>query len=372
MNPYKTEKAFVDDAVKAFLMGSESAFAQARDGGAGIDGISNETATDQARRIWSALQRARLFTVHPERWLDLYKRADRYTHDLAGIEWTPYSPETPPDQASADKLTALYMEDGPKWPFPDRLPFDSVFFSYGCKHVLPEMYAELRLTRAGLAKLGNPKCRLLGQLLAWEGDTPFAWTVMGFDMPTGAFAGWSATYRDGEWYQPATLDPWVLTMIVDQINQHKRIIQPYAPTFANRLDRKNLSKQAKQLLPLPAPFYMVGLKDELVTPPRRPLGGAPRAPREHSHRWDVRGHECVRIERGELPMCDKVRTQLRRRGYKIYEGMSVAGDDAMRLLKRGVRAPGPREWVAVLSYWRDAHIKGDPRLPYVPAARTGV
>jgi len=38
-------------------------------------------------------------------------------------------------------------------------------------------------------------------------------------------------------------------------------------------------------------------------------------------------------------------------------------------LKRGVRAPAPQEWIAVLSYWRPSFVKGPEEKPYVPAAR---
>jgi hypothetical protein len=166
-----------------------------------------------------------------------------------------------------------------------------------------------------------------------------------------------------------SLDPWIVSMMVRAVNEHKQIIQDYAPSLANRMDRKKVLKRSKQLLPLPAPFYMVNLKDELITAPVKKPTPLPGRPVEWSHRWDVRGHECCRIERGELPMDPKLKASLKRREYRISEGMAVLPEDLMRLGKRGIRAPGPREWVAVLSFWREAAVRGPLNKPYIPAAR---
>jgi hypothetical protein len=61
--------------------------------------------------------------------------------------------------------------------------------------------------------------------------------------------------------------------------------------------------------------------------------------------------------------------KLKKREYKVYDGRVTDADDQARLLKRGIRGPGPDEWIAVLSYWRDAFVKGPEGKPYVPAAR---
>jgi hypothetical protein len=285
--------------------------------------------------------------------------------------------ETPED---VERLINVYEDQGLHWPFPDPLPFDSCFFSIGRRLNLSLTPSALqtRFRQDEFERMGAPDIFLVGYLVAWEGDVPFAFTVMqfgqgdglgGINEPNKSVMGMGVAYEGGEWLQPMSLDPWIVSMMVRAVNEHKQIIQDYAPSLANRMDRKKVSKRSKQLLPLPAPFYMVNLKDELIAAPVKKPTQLPGRPVEWSHRWDVRGHECCRIERGELPIPEKLKASLKRREYRIHEGMAVTSEDLGRLMKRGIRAPGPREWVAVLSFWRDAAIRGPKDRPYVPAAR---
>lgn len=383
---YATDKELVDDCVTAFLRAGDSALLQARGDSVGVDGITSERATQNARLFWSAMKQARLFTIHPERWKELYTLSDRFVEEqLCGQEWSPADPNRVIDaaeEARAKKVMETYEEQGTHWPFPDPMPFDACFFGYGRRFEISRspVAFHTRMTPEEWHLYGSPRVFLLGHLLAWSGDTPYAFTVIEFGESREAHAQMSinageiafiCSYLDGEWFQPHSLDPWILSMLVRTINEHKKIIQDYRPTLGQRLNRKKASKRVKQLLPLPAPFYMVSLKDELLVSPQKAPTTLPGRPVEWSHRWDVRGHECVRIERGELPLADKERVRLKKREYRIYEGMSLSGDDANRLLKRGVRAPGPREWVAVLSYWREAMVKGPADKPYIPGARIG-
>ena len=284
------------------------------------------------------------------------------------------------DPADAEKIMSVYEDYGVRWPFPDPLPFDSCFFCFGRR--LDLVYSPTALhTRVRpneLEELGVRSVYLLGYLVAWEGDVPFIFTAMQFGDGDGlggvdehkvSAVGLLKTYEDSEWTQPMSLDPWIVTMLVEAVNNHKQIIKDHPATLTTRMARKRASKRHKQLLPLPAPFYMVNLKDEFIATPVKPKKMTSGRPVEWSHRWDVRGHECVRIERGELPMNPKEIEKLRKRNYRIYEGMSLSAEDAARLLKRGIRAPGPKEWIAVLAYWRDAFMKGPEDRPYIPAAR---
>lgn len=488
---YKNNKELVDDCVRAFFTASDSALTQARGYAEGFDGITAEQATQNARLVWSALQRAKLFCVEPEQWMNMYHSADRYTTDLAGLEWVPgrekvyeafedidinlycrlwgvtrkeaaakgyfrtdgvmdvpnfkgLEPlqgvelkatgtivsqagwdalavslarlpeekkqqlhkslseymifrrtadpkkdrvvlvemseditktlfnETPED---TERLLNVYENFGVHWPFPSPLPFDSCFFCFGQRFdlSLSPVALHCRIRPEQLATFTQPEVYFVGYLLAWEGEVPYAFTVFKFGKgkEAGGGFGFIRTYEDDEWTQPMSLDPWILSSLVRSVNEHKHIIQDYRPTLTNRVDRKQASKPFKQLLPMPSPFYMLNLTDELISQPSsKPKMKAGR-PVEWTHRWDVRGHECVRIERGEQPLPVKEVARLKARGYRIYEGMSLTAEDAGRLLKRGVRAPGPHEWIAVLSYWREACVKGPEGRPYVPAARVG-
>ena len=460
---YPKKKLLVADGVKAFLSCGDSALDQSRGDAFGFDGMDRGTAIQNARRAWSAMQRARLFCFDPERWAALHDVADRYVYEslaktphsgrshvhlrpkevfaaekLWGISeaeavrkgyasaetpvtdagWAAFEKDTlrnfldkpgfrqmmdvyveafeksrwdiasialiqifeameRPADADYEKLVSAYEDYGVRWPFPGQLPFDAVFLSFGMKLnlVLSPDPLHARIHASELSDLGARNVYLLGYLLSWEGDEPFIFSAVQFDMieedgSPAVGVGFSSVYEGGEWMQPMTNDPWIISMLVNSINDHKQIVESHPASLSSRTARKDASKRRKELLPLPAPFYVVDLKDEFVS---RPHSGAARRVSgraiEWSHRWDVRGHECIRIERGVGPADPKEVTKLKKRGYRVYEAGEISADDAARLVKRGVRAPGPEEWIAVLSYWRDAYLKGPEGRPYVPAAR---
>ena len=274
-----------------------------------------------------------------------------------------------------EKIVSAHEDYGVRWPFPEKLPFDSCFFSFGSKLNLsysPEAL-HARVRPAELGTLCVRRVSLLGYLVAWEGEKSFVFTALEFE-PVDARSvhgseiddgrlrettvGLVKTYEDGEWLQPMSLDPWIVTMLVGAINDHKHIVTSYAATLSSRMAKKAAEKRARRELPLPAPFYAVDLRDEFIAPPRHKTNTSSGRPVEWSHRWDVRGHECVRVERGQLPVNPKEVEKLQKRGYRIYEGMTLEAGDGARLLARGVRGPGPGEWIAVLSYWRDSFVKG--------------
>jgi hypothetical protein len=274
------------------------------------------------------------------------------------------------------KLISAHEDYGVRWPFPERLPFDSCFFSFSpkCNLTYSPKALHTRIRASELQILGAKKVFLLGYLVVWEGDTSSAFTALGFDIDKDDEGrippiGLVKTYEDGEWLQPMSMDPWIVTMLVKAINDHKQIVEAHPVSLSTRLARKRASKRETELLPLPAPYYLVNLKDEFIAAPKKANKTSSNRSVEWSHRWDVRGHECVRVERGQMPASFRDVEKLKKRGYRIYEGTSLLVDDAGRLLKRGVRAPGPSEWIAVLSYWRESFVKGPEEKPYVPAAR---
>lgn len=399
MTLYKTTKELVDDCVASFLACCDSALCQARGEAFGYDGMSGEQAQQNARLAWSGMSRAKLFVVNPEQFSAVLRAACRHVQGLAGLDAVvmediarrTLAAEKRGDEAELarlraevhkhfgsgdeiqEKLISVWEEYGYDAPFPADLPFDACFFAYGRRlHLKPgseQLWHRIR------DRSVERSCDLflVGHLLAWEGDVPFAFSFIEFrvDEKT-SHIGVIRTYLD-TWDQPGTYDPWTMSMLVRSINAHKQIVQDYKPTWGHRLNRKEASKPVKQLLPLPAPFYVLNLKDELIVGPmQRARKPGPAKNVEWSYRWDVRGHECVRVERGEMPIPTDDLIRLKKRNYRIYEGMSISREDAERLLRRGVRAPGPREWIAILAYWRDAHVKGPADKPYIPAARVGV
>lgn len=377
---YEKTRELVDDCVKAFMQSCDSALIQARGEAYGFDGISNDAAKQNARLAWSALQRARLFIVDPDRWRRAWLTSAEYVMSLAGIsdeDRKTFSTGGPiPDHVN-EAYFSVFEDYGWKWPFPEPLPFDSCFFAYGLRLKLePGPELNTRMREEYLDDMGWPDAYLIGHLLAWEGETPYAFSFIELRDPSGKTSTTAIaigrTYFEGEWDLPRSFDPWILSILVRSINDHKQIVDPFKATLGHRLDRKKASKTAKGYLPLPSPFYVVNLTDELIGPPelkmrRSPVGGV-----EWSHRWDVRGHECVRIERGTQPLAPKDASRMVRRGYRIYQGTLLSEEDASRLSKRGIKVPARDEWIAILSYWRESCIKGPKDKPYIPAARSGV
>ena len=90
---------------------------------------------------------------------------------------------------------------------------------------------------------------------------------------------------------------------------------------------------------------------------------------ERDYRWDVRGHERVRVRRGELPIEPADRANLLKRGYRVYTEGEMSVEDTERLCARGKRLRQDKEWVAVLTSWVDHYVKGPEDTPLIPAVR---
>ncbi len=375
-NTYRNDKAMTDDCVAAYLDACAGMCKGARGGPGfqGIDGIDDDGAVQLARLAWAQLRIARVFAIGP----DGFGRAFRAAHAfVAGIVGEAIDLHHGGDQEGAIRR---YIEGTHRAaehaPFPDPLPFDSVFLSYGRALRIDDSPAIVgRVRMAALRAMHGLHVHLYGHLLTVIGDRPCAFTLTGFATPDGkrvdgdigVIGTYNAVPGSSGWDQPMTMDPWVLSALVRAINATKTAIESRPAGLGARLDRARASKAAGEMMPLPSPYYLVRLKDAVID---EAILALPRPPRDWSHRWDVRGHECVRVARGKLPLAPKDKAKLEQRGYRIYEDVrSVTGEDAERLRIRGLRRGEPDEWVAVLSYWRDAFVKGPKDRPYVPAVR---
>lgn len=379
---YRNDKEFADDCIATFLACSESAMVQARGDTAGYDGASSKRTQQMARRAWAGMQQARLFMIRPETWASSHTAANEFVRGAIekGLTWELGQPKTELEHEAEARVEDFYVNEGTSWAFPDPMPFSSCFFAYGTRLALTGGALSSRLRDPDLARRD---VRLVGNLLVWEGDTPYAFAFLQIaEIDGDQNIGILMSYENGEWFQPASLDPWILNSIIRQINSHGATTQNYAPTLANKLDKRKQEKRARTPLPLPAPYYLISLKDELITPQQMAqhrVGGAGRLV-EWSHRWDVRAHEAVRVQRGRGTLDAKERAKLVKRGYHVYEGESpLSAKDAERLTKRNI-APAQRivdpetgittwEWIAVLGYWVPACVKGPSDRPYVPGAR---
>ncbi len=71
-----------------------------------------------------------------------------------------------------------------------------------------------------------------------------------------------------------------------------------------------------------------------------------------------------------MPMDEKTREKLLKRGYQVYAESVVPPEVEAKIAARGKPARAPGEWVAVLSWWRESFVSPkDESLPLVRAVR---
>ena len=366
-NPERSAKNLAEECLRSYLESCDSALQQSRGSAFGADGDSREQAVWRAKIAWLLLQRARLFVIGPEQYAKMHYAADRYTTiNLAGLDFdAEYDPEV---DGKDSNLLKVYKEVGPHLPFPNPIPFDACFLAYGQHLPLSDIMRYARIHNTD--ELQIEKAWLFGHVLGWVGDKAYAFTAIGLAGPriNGRQIGFVTTYNDGEWYQPMSLDPWVIPALIELINEHKKVVTEHPVTLGMKLDHKKQIKRNKVTVPAPKPYYTLVLRDELIDQSIKKTAVSKVV--EWNHRWDVRGHESVRVMRGPLPIDPKLEQKLKKREYRVYVLAHMPGEDLERLAKRKVSPPMRDEWMAIKSYWVDPYVKGPENKPYIPAMRT--
>jgi hypothetical protein len=159
----------------------------------------------------------------------------------------------------------------------------------------------------------------------------------------------------------------IVQMIIDIINDHKRFIVEKGKGKKSQKALRKASKKAGSIGYVPAPYYVVRLKDELVEDIARDEHGS--RPRFLSHRYDRRGHERCYVRRGPLPLDPELYAKLQKAGYKIFTTADPDAETYRRLMRRQMKPKSHDEWLAILTKWIEATVCGDESLPYVPAVR---
>lgn len=214
----KTDRAFVDECVKVFLACGQNIAMQSREVWSEEDEAKRIQA---ARRAWAALQKARLFMFRPERWFTFYQHSGRFVCESGGVDWAKgMKPETVITDEDMEKLRQAYQE-GAHLPYPEQLPFDAVFFCYGSECLLSSSALTSRIPPE-ISNLGD--CFLLGNLLWQEGESSFAGTFFLCDKLPSPDIGFHLIHEDGLWLYPESFDPWILTSLVRQVNEHRKSV----------------------------------------------------------------------------------------------------------------------------------------------------
>lgn len=359
--------------------------------------------------VYGDMRMARVFDVDMRTYASLYHTADVYvTEKLGKAKWIPENLAAQIVAGESDQVRAATVAAGRTLPMPEPLPFPQVFFSFGKGvpmkpqqvfwHLVGNEAGEKEFMQTGIS-LGL----LPGQLDPGANDFHDAtWRLMGFLVTaTGMVVGFleaahHPSKRKGlvvqtyhfpvnstnfsaeraaslpelrEWSKVYSLVPWVITSLVAVVNAHRTFIeQDMSLSY-----RMNYTQHAKRTFdlkkPIPPPYYQVHLKDQLVRDAtRKSLRSSYRW--HLAHRFDVRGHERIKVSRGTLPLDPKIQHKLEKRKYVIFT-LEEPDVEAYRLLmQRGFPHKRPDEWLAIKRCWVNPFLKGPVDAPYIPSVRT--
>lgn len=320
-----------------------------------------------AQKVWPYMRDAVIFELPPSSYRSLFTEFFDYCIRSARLD-----PAVPIAKHTPKQRRRVYdvIESGADAPFPEKLPFKSCFFAYGAG--VKEPGGEL-LEREMFEKNGphTNVGRLYGHLVTADG------MVVGFRHLTSPTQEGIAFTFDrnpsnalGEkWDRPQTLSPWIINALISYVNEHKTLVEQGKRSFGYERLVKRTSKQMNIKPPVPPPFYVVYLKDEFMRERVRERSSAIKRHIDWQHRWKVRGHDCIRFQRGPLPISPDIEEELTKRHYKIFTDTQPDADTFADLLKRGVPTKRNDEWIAILKYWRADYEKGPDGKPMIESVR---
>lgn len=362
--------------------------------------------------IYAEMRNARVFDLSPRAFATLYHTADVYTVEKIGnAKWVPQGEHDGIAEGEHMTVRDKIVSAGRHLPIPGPLPFPQVYFAFGGGvNLLPQQVfwhmAGNEADEEELKKVGIQLGMIPGEL---PGDTDFreaTWKLLGFlvtelGMVVGFFEATNhTTFQKGivvqtyrfpdpstkfqvkttdsdfakmvrEWYKVYSLTPWVVTSLVAVVNAHRTFIeQDLRKSLSYRMSYERHAKKRYELRKaIPPPFYEVQLQDQLIRHASRKSLRA--SFHWHlAHRFDVRGHERIKVVRGSLPLDPQVQHTLEKRKYVIFTLDEPDVETYRLLMQRGLVHKRPGEWLAVKRCWVKPFVKGPEDAPYVPSVRT--
>jgi len=364
--------------------------------------FGQQSASWLANAVYKGVREANVFVLNPDQYGAYYNEADLYTtRVIAEQEWCEPIGHKSPAFAFAMALTGVGVPDDARsekrqrnpeeWrehfdrivaegkhvpvPDPEKWPFEAMWISFGEGVALPSTAVESRLRPEFFHSFDPVSIGLLGQLWVLTERGPLIAEAIEFiqEIDDNGAGGvglvWSVTYlpEDGTWKHPYDMNPW----ICNAIHRHLLDFRTFIVEKEWKTPRRRPDDPPPVVIerrPIPRPYYLVRLKSQTITqnfasamPPRRKF--------EYQHRFQVRGHERVRVRRGNLPLPADVREELERRRYTIYTINEMSQEHARLLLERGIPVKRSSEWLAVLVSWVKSHEKGPEDGPFVPSVR---
>lgn len=318
------------------------------------------------------LRQARIFEIPAELYLSFYHQADKYTTEqIAGFEW---ESNTDPDKEwSEDRMTSLEFvqcvnEAGTHLELPEKRPFDTFYFGYNPPPVVqPPMYSIYSLLDHEQKGVIHTHVEVIGHLVL--SDLVFTCLELRYSNGRHAYS-YLVERNKHEWLMPYTLAPWILSALIDWINDHQTVMQDNTRLSSYRRDVRKFTKEFHLQRDAPPPYYTVYMRDLVINKSvRKTFTARFKKIIDWSHRWEVRGHYMVRIKRGTAPLDAKLEKVLRKRKYQIYTEENPPFDVWQKLEARGVSPKKANEWLAVLVSFRKDFVKGPEDKPLVPSVR---
>jgi hypothetical protein len=325
-------------------------------------------------KMYVLLRRAKIFEIAPEAYIELHMRVDRYvTEEIAQLPF--HHPDDPKiDQEILDREGLILIERQIKacenLPFPEKLPFNVCWFAISVGVVLSGHQIESR----GL-KGPTGTYLLAGIIIGDDGEHHEILLSQGTNKRGGYIDTTSfhvVTHRVEEaetWQHVACLAPFVMHSMIDCINDHQTTIVDQRKLSIHSQGR--IKKGLEDLgikRPVPPPFYTVNLRDNVIKEVVKGwMGGQFRA--KHSHRFDVRGHWCFKIYRGQMPMDSEMELDLEKLNYNIFKTKPLDELTVEALRERGQPPRQANEWIAIKRFWKNSYVKGPDDSPYIPSTR---
>jgi len=328
----------------------------------------NQKDVDTARTYLNRVKNSRIFEISPFTYSEIHHAADVYTtEEIYGEKWEFPLPEDleQPEEKATDYVNRVGTAVK-HVPYPEKLPFDNCLFIYSPPFGLTPNQAGLRLSTETVDKCSN--IQVIGHII---GENEAAEFIM--LKPRDDSLNWGMSFipmrLDGSWVRGITLVPWILQGLVSLVNNYRTFVVEHMHSFSAKRNYKKMAKKYKGIpRPMPPPYYTIKLKQKLIRQAaKQTFQSLPS--REYQHRFDVRGHERVRIKRGKLPLNPKIEADLRKRKYTIFISTPPDFNTYRLLAERNIFNKRPDEWMAVKISWVKAYIKGPENTPYVPSVR---
>jgi hypothetical protein len=257
---------------------------------------------------------------------------------------------------------------------PKERPFPACYFAWGAG-------VEVQARPSAEDTLYQEETRLLATLLMDDGDMVAFVAIYKPGQPVRpeTVTGLTAVRirANGSWVISADphaeggagIHPFIVTTMINYVNDHKTLIEEGKRDFGYHRMVTRAAKKVKLHPPIPPPFYTVYLQDKVIEEHKQRTLRSSREI-EWQHRWHCRGSWNIRVKRGSLPIDPEVEADLRARKYQIFAGIpQMPAELAVELHQRDIAPRGRDEWLAVLRYWRKAHVKGPEDKPLVESVR---